>query len=65
MRTNPIVHTRLIIVDEKEIIVSSADMSRAQFFDEYNAGIWTKNPEVVRNAVDFFNNVWNVSDPLT
>ncbi|MDM8528770.1 phospholipase D-like domain-containing protein [Anaerolineales bacterium HSG24] len=64
VRTNPIVHARMMIIDDKEVLISTADLTRDQLFDEYNAGIWTKNLDVIEKAIEFFDNVWNDSDKL-
>ena len=53
-----LVHSRLIIIDDNEVLVSSADLTRAQLFDEYNVGIWTSDKEIVKKAIDFFNNLF-------
>ena len=55
----PIAHARLIIIDSKEALISSADLTRDSLIDEFNAGIWTKDPETVRKAIEFFDNMWN------
>ena len=65
VRTNPVVHTRLLIIDDKEVLISTADLTRDQLFDEYNAGIWTRDQEVVQQAIEFFENLWNESDKLS
>ncbi len=65
VRTNPIVHARMLIVDDKEVLISTSDLTRDQLFDEYNAGIWTRNPTIVENAIKFFDNVWEESDVLS
>jgi hypothetical protein len=65
VRTNPIIHARMIIVDDKEVLISTSDLTRDQLFDEYNAGIWTRNQTIVENAIKFFDNVWEESDVLS
>lgn len=62
VRTNEICHTRMIIVDSREVLVSTADLTRDQLYDEFNAGIWTQHAETVCNAVDFFENLWSESE---
>lgn len=62
IRKNDITHTRMIIIDDDELMVSSADLTRDQLFDEFNAGIWTKDKETVKNAIDFFENLWEESE---
>jgi hypothetical protein len=62
-RVNTTCHTRMVIIDSKEMIVSTADLTRDQLYDEFNAGIWTEHPDTVIAAVKFFENVWSMSDP--
>lgn len=65
IRTNPVIHSRMIIIDDKEALVSTSDLTRDQLFDEYNAGIWTRDPSVIESAIRFFDNVWEESDVLS
>jgi hypothetical protein len=65
LRTNDFLHTRMIIIDDKEMIVSSADLTRDQLFDEFNAGIYTKDEESIKKAIVFFENVWEQSDKMS
>lgn len=65
VRTNPIIHARMLIVDDKEVLISTSDLTRDQLFDEYNAGVWTRNQSIVENAIKFFDNVWEESDVLS
>lgn len=52
-----ILHSRLVVIDEKEVLVSSADLDFTQMEQEFNAGIWTNNPDVVAEAIRYFNNL--------
>jgi phosphatidylserine/phosphatidylglycerophosphate/cardiolipin synthase-like enzyme len=54
------VHSRMVIVDDNELLVSSADLTRDQLFDEFNAGIWTTDKEAIKRAVDFFDNIFQL-----
>lgn len=62
-RINTICHTRMMIIDSKEILISTADLTRDQLYDEFNAGIWTEHPLAVNAAIEFFENIWGLSDP--
>jgi cardiolipin synthase len=61
-RTNAICHTRMIVVDSREILISTADLTRDQLYDEFNAGVWTEHPGTVQAAVEFFENMWSMSE---
>ncbi|MHC1599709.1 MAG: phospholipase D-like domain-containing protein [Candidatus Methanospirareceae archaeon] len=62
LRTNEILHARMIIVDDKEALISSADLTRDQLIDEFNAGIWVRDKETVKRATEFFDNIWEESE---
>jgi hypothetical protein len=51
----------MIIVDDKEALISSADLTRDQLIDEFNAGIWVRDKETVKRATEFFDNIWEES----
>jgi hypothetical protein len=53
-----LIHSRMIIIDEKELLVSSADMTYIGLIDEFNAGIWTKDHDTIIKAIEFFDNIW-------
>ena len=50
-------HSRLVVIDAKEVLVSSADLDFTQLEKEFNAGIWTNNPDVVAKAIRYFDNL--------
>lgn len=64
LRVTELVHARMIITDSSQMIVSSADLTRDQLYDEYNAGLFTQDKEAIKLALDFFNNLYNSSRPL-
>jgi len=65
VRKNELLHTRLIIVDKKEMIVSSADLTRDQMVDEFNAGIYLRDPDAIKEALNFFEKVWDNSSRIS
>lgn len=58
-QTNHLVHARLIIIDNQEVLVSSADLNHDSLISQYNAGIYTRDSKTVQNACAFFDNLWN------
>lgn len=50
-------HSRLVVIDGKEALVSSADLDFTQMDLEFNAGIWTNNPDAVTEAIRYFDNL--------
>jgi len=59
-RTNALLHSRLYIIDD-EVLVSSADITPEQLEKEYNAGVWTKDEDTLKKAIDFFEKIWEDS----
>ncbi|MCX6680681.1 MAG: phospholipase D family protein [Methanothrix sp.] len=65
LRTQELIHSRLMIIDDKWILVSSADLTRESLVDEFNAGIFTHDEETVKRCIDYFDNIWEESDKLS
>ena len=64
-KSNWKIHSRLVIVDKNEVLISSSDLDRNGLIDQYNAGIWTRDQETVTEAIKFFENIWNDSKDKT
>ena len=50
-------YSRMVVIDEQEVLVSSADLDYTQMEKEFNSGIWTDNPDVVAEAIRYFDNL--------
>ncbi len=48
-----LLHGRMIIVDNSIVLVSSADISHDSLEGQFNAGILTTDPNLVKKAVGF------------
>jgi len=60
---NTHIHSRLIIVDDVEALVSSADLTHASVLSQYNAGILLSEPHSIQKLDNYFNRIWK--DPET
>jgi len=58
---NNLIHSRVIIRDGVEALVSSADLTQDSLLGLFNAGIVTMNDTVVIKILDYFQQVWNKS----
>ena len=58
IKTLDIIHSRLMIIDDQELIISSADLTREGLYDEFNAGIYTKDEDTIKNSIEYFDNIW-------
>lgn len=55
------VHSRIVIADQKGMVVSSADLTRDQLRDQFNAGIYTEDSETVNKGIEYFETAWKKS----
>jgi hypothetical protein len=49
----------MLISDNNSTLISSADLTRDQLRDEFNAGIVTEDENTVKQAIEYFDRVWN------
>ena len=63
VREDKLVHTRMVIGDKEHVVISTADLTRDQLLDSYNAGIYTKNSDAVEEATELFESMWDKAEP--
>jgi|GEM_PF-4926389 len=61
VRRNPDIHVRLIICDDKLVMFSSSDLKDSDLKKKYQYGFWTNNEDIVKKAIEYFENVWRNS----
>lgn len=61
-RINELVHSRIIISDGNEALVSSADLTQDSLIGQFNAGILVSENNVIRKLNEYFEQVWKSSD---
>jgi hypothetical protein len=49
-----------MIIDDQELIISSADLTRDGLYDEFNAGIYTNDEDTIKSSIEYFDNIWEV-----
>lgn len=57
-KTTSLLHARCIITDNA-ILISSADLTSEQLRNEFNMGLYTKNPDTVEEGVRIFKDLWD------
>lgn len=57
-KVSEFLHSRVIIRDEVEALLSSADLTHDSLVSQFNAGILSSDPKVVEKLLDYFNLVW-------
>lgn len=60
-RTNAYVHSRIIIRDSNEALISSADLTQDSLVGQFNAGIIVSESNVIKKLLDYFEKVWTRS----
>lgn len=65
IRYNNDLHAKMLIVDSKEAIISSANLTQRGLQVNYEAGVIIRKIEDVLQASEFFKGVWEESKPLT
>ncbi|MBP6932098.1 MAG: MBL fold metallo-hydrolase [Candidatus Methanofastidiosum sp.] len=60
-RVNRECHARFIVSDDREAMVSSADLTRDSFYDHFEAGIVTSDKKTINKLRDFFYKMWDQS----
>ena len=66
VRTHPMLHARIFCVPDRRIlIIGSGDLQTDCLGgSRFDAGVWSNYPELIKSAIDFFNRVWEESEPL-
>lgn len=64
IRGGDLIHARMIIGDRDELLVSSADLTRDQLYDQFNVGLYTRDDDTISDAIDVFDEIWQNSEPI-
>jgi phosphatidylserine/phosphatidylglycerophosphate/cardiolipin synthase-like enzyme len=65
IRYNNDLHAKMIIIDNSIAIISSANLTKKGLSVNYEAGVSLKDKNMVEKSSQFFNEVWEESEPLT
>ena len=65
IRYNNNLHAKMVFIDGKTAIISSANLTKRGLSVNYEAGAVIKEQEKVQDAIKFFNSVWDESETLT
>ena len=56
-------HAKIYLVDRKEAIVTSANLTKGGIEDNYEAGIWLNDPNVLKEICAFIDDLYQCSQP--
>ncbi|MEM3382506.1 MAG: phospholipase D family protein [Nitrososphaerales archaeon] len=59
VRVHDTVHARLLILGNREAIISSADLKSDSLDTNYESGIWVNNPVIINEVIQFFDRIWD------
>jgi len=65
IRYNNDLHAKIVIVDNSVAIISSANLTKKGLGVNYEAGACLRDEETVNKVIQFFDDVWKESKPLT
>jgi cardiolipin synthase len=67
VRLNDNVHSKVWVVDQRQVLVSSANLTQTGLWENYEAGLWVKDGEIARRAAEYFETLWESEEtiPLT
>lgn len=63
VKVHDTLHARLLIIGNREAIISSADLKSDSIDTNFEAGVWTTNPIVISDAIQFFDKMWKEAGP--
>ena len=58
--TSNLIHAKLVIIDDKIIIVGSHNFSNMAFEHNYEASTLFDDAEIAKEYINFFNNLWQL-----
>ena len=64
VRLNDNIHAKLVVVDRREVFLTTANLTQTGLFENYEVGFWAENEELAKQAVDFFNRVWDSPETI-
>ncbi|WP_456370718.1 phospholipase D family protein [Geoglobus sp.] len=64
VRLNDNIHAKMLVVDEREVLVTTANLSQTGLYENYEIGVYAENPELAKRAKEFFELVWNSEDTI-
>ena len=62
VRFHPMMHARLLVLDESIAIVGSADL-KTDISNNFELAIYTSNPTIIRQIRTFYEHVWKEASP--
>ncbi|MBE8539096.1 phospholipase D-like domain-containing protein [Geoglobus acetivorans] len=65
VKLNDNIHAKMVIVDEREVLVTTANLSQTGLYENYEIGFYAENPALAKKAKEFFEAVWESEDSIS
>ena len=59
IKSNSLLHAKIYIFNQQEIIISSANLSFGGLVKNFEYGFYSKNPQIARQVLNDFNDIYN------
>jgi len=64
VRLNDNIHAKMVVVDEKRVLITTANLTQTGLWENYEVGFKAENRELAEQAKSFFEMVWNSEDTI-
>ena len=64
VRINDNIHAKLVVVDEREVLITTANLTQTGLWENFETGYWAENENLAKQAKDFFEIVWNSKETI-
>jgi len=64
VRMNDNIHAKLVVIDEKELLITTANFTQTGLWENFETGYWAENEELAKQAKEFFEVVWNSRETI-
>lgn len=64
VRLNDNIHAKMIVIDEREVLITTANLSQTGLYENYEVGVYAENSDLAKQAKEFFETVWNSEDTV-
>ncbi len=64
VRLNDNIHAKMVVVDEKKVMITTANLTQTGLWENYEVGFKAESGELAKQAKNFFEMVWNSEDTI-
>jgi len=64
VKLNDNIHSKMLIVDEKEVLITTANLTQTGLFENYEAGVYAKSEELAKKSKEYFEMIWSSEESV-